>query len=227
MFCDQEGTAGMVFQENFNDKDWHEHDTGNAMQKRRIQELQTAEVKAACEGLLAAGATEIVINDALGGGYHILFEQLSGPIRIIHGVPKQAECWMSRLDSSFAALCYIGGHPQAGTPKGIIPHTQWIINDGTITLGEVGMAMSLAGYFGVPTVAVSGDLAVEKESTQLGSGGGSGGSKRSFCSADGYRAYPGKRSEIDLHSVQTRSGKSEKNSAVSHTGSSLQSHVCR
>lgn len=163
MFCDQEGTAGMVFQDNFNAKDWHEHDAWNAMQRRRIQELQTAEVKAGCEGLLAAGATEIVICDAHGSGYNILFEQLSGPIQVIHGNPKQAEFWMSRLDRSFAAMCYLGGHPKEGTQKGIIPHTRWTINGGAIILGEVGMAMSLAGYFDVPTVAVSGDLAVEKE----------------------------------------------------------------
>ena len=165
VFCDQEGTAGMVEQDDFGCKPekWHEKDTWNAMQRRRIQELQTAEVKAACEGLLAGGATEIIINDAHGTGYNILFEQLTGPIQVIHGNPRHSEFWMARLDSSFDAMCYIGGHPMEGTQKGILPHTKWLINDGQIMLGEVGMAMSIAGYFGVPTVAVSGDKAVEKE----------------------------------------------------------------
>lgn len=165
IFCDQEGTAGMVEQDDFSFKPekWHEKDTWNAMQRRRIQELQTAEVKSACDGLLAAGATEIVINDAHGTGYNILFEQLSGPIRVIHGTPRHSEFWMARLDRSFAAMCYIGGHPMEGTQRGILPHTKWTINDGAIILGEVGMAMSIAGYFGVPTVAVSGDKAVEQE----------------------------------------------------------------
>lgn len=162
VFCDQEGTAGVVDQDNFGDANWHEKDTWNAMQRRRTQELQTAEVQAACEGLVEAGASEIIVNDAHGRGYNILVERLSGPIRVIHGNPRRADFWMSCLDASFAALCYIGGHPMGGTPRGIIPHTNWTIND-TIKLGEVGMAMSLAGYFGVPTVAVSCDLATERE----------------------------------------------------------------
>jgi D-amino peptidase len=162
MFCDQEGTAGMVFQDNFSDDNWHDKDTWNAMQRRRIQELQTAEVQAGCDGLVEAGATEIVINDAHGGGYNILFERLTGPIRMIHGNPRRGEFWMSRLDDSFDAHCYLGGHPMGGTQQGILPHTNWTVND-EIRLGEVGMAMSLAGWFGVPTVAVSGDRATEKE----------------------------------------------------------------
>lgn len=157
VMCDQEGTAGMVHFENRQD-----NDAWNAMYRRRIQELQTAEVKAGCEGLLAAGATEIVICDAHGSGYNILFEQFSGPIQVIHGNPSHGQFWMSLLDDSFAAHCYLGGHPMAGTQGGILPHTHWTIND-EIELGEVGMAMSLAGHFDIPTVAVSGDRAVEKE----------------------------------------------------------------
>ena len=66
VMCDQEGTAGMVHFENRQD-----NDAWNAMYRRRIQELQTAEVKAGCEGLLAAGATDIIICDAHGSGTNI------------------------------------------------------------------------------------------------------------------------------------------------------------
>ncbi len=156
IMCDQEGTAGMVLFENRDD-----NDAWNAWYRRRIMKLQTAEVKAAVEGLLAAGATDIVINDAHGSGYNILFEELEGPVRVIHGNQRHAEFWLSRLDDTFDAGCYLGGHPMHGTADGILPHTHWDING--IELGEVGMAMTLFGYFGVPPVFVSGAAAVRRE----------------------------------------------------------------
>ncbi len=160
MMCDQEGTAGMVLFENPDD-----HSDWNAAYRRRIMMLQTLEVKACIEGLMAAGATDIVVNDAHGTGYNIQVEELEGPVRVIHGNQRHAEFWTSRLDESFDALCYMGGHPMAGTEKGILPHTRWEVNG--ISLGEVGMAMTLGGWYGVPTVMVSGDRAVGEEVAAL------------------------------------------------------------
>ncbi len=156
MMCDQEGTAGMVHCENRDD-----NNAWNVWYRQRIMKLQTAEVKAAIGGLLEAGATDILINDAHGSGYNIFFEELEGPVQVIHGNQRHAEFWLSRLDDTFDAGCYLGGHPMAGTKKGILPHTHWDVNG--IELGEVGMTMTLFGYFGVPTVFVSGDVAVERE----------------------------------------------------------------
>lgn len=156
VMCDQEGTSGMVHFENRQDTDpW------NSWYRRRIMRLQTAEVQAAIDGLVDAGATDILINDSHGSGYNLLFERLTGPVQVIHGNPDHAEFWMSGLDGGFDAGCYLGGHPMDGTDKGILPHTRWELN-GT-ALGEVGMAMALLGFFGVPTVMVSGDRAVEAE----------------------------------------------------------------
>jgi D-amino peptidase len=156
VMCDQEGTSGMVHFENRDDTDpW------NTWFRQRIMKLQTAELQTAIDGLVDAGATDIVVNDSHGSGYNILFERLRGPVRVIHGNPDHAEFWMSRLDDSFDAGCYLGGHPMEGTEIGILPHTRWELN-GT-PVGEVGTAMALFGFFGVPTVMVSGDRAVEAE----------------------------------------------------------------
>jgi hypothetical protein len=51
----------------------------------QFAQRMTAEAVAACEGALAAGATEIVVRDAHGSGRNILQEQLPREAKLIRG----------------------------------------------------------------------------------------------------------------------------------------------
>jgi D-amino peptidase len=159
--ADQEGTSGVTDFENI-DLDTIE----NWFKRRRIQDLETAEVKAAVEGALKAGAECIVVNDAHHRhGYTILIEELPEEVQVIHGDQRWRPFWMPCLDDTYDAMIMTGRHPMAGTVDGILPHTRYEING--LTVGEVGMSMILAGNYGIPSVFISGDRRAVEEAQAL------------------------------------------------------------
>ncbi|WP_127584817.1 M55 family metallopeptidase [Paenibacillus koleovorans] len=138
----------------------------------RYQEILTAEVNAAVEGAIAAGATRIVVNDGHGGNqdYNILCEKLNPIVEIER--PDSGKLVLPALDDSFHAMIMVGYHSMAGTPNSVIPHTQ---NSTTILtywingrpIGEIEQMSLLAGQFGVPVMYVSGDRAAIDEARQV------------------------------------------------------------
>src|SRR5438045_2435590 len=54
----------------------------------QAQRLVTAETNAAVRGALAAGATEIIVEDDHGSGHNLLYEQLHPEARVIMGGPR-------------------------------------------------------------------------------------------------------------------------------------------
>ncbi|MEW6357698.1 MAG: M55 family metallopeptidase [Planctomycetota bacterium] len=146
---DIEGVAGMVHFEDRNDTSvWNYH------HRKRMHALLTGEVNAAIEGALAAGATEILVNDSHGSGYSIIFEELNPAAQIIHGPLTRQPFWMPCFDKSIHALICVAQHAMAGT-NGVLAHSAWDVNG--IQFGEAGMAMAIAGYYDVPCVFCSGD----------------------------------------------------------------------
>jgi D-amino peptidase len=157
---DIEGVAGMV---HFEDR---EDDTTEGYFRRlRVHKLLTGEVNAAIEGALEAGVDEILVNDSHGSGYSILFEELNPAAQIIHGPLTRQPFWTPCLDETVDVAFCIAQHAMAGT-NGILPHSCWCVNE-EIYLGEAGMAMALAGYYGVPTVLVTGDNVVTAQCREL------------------------------------------------------------
>jgi D-amino peptidase len=138
----------------------------------RYQEILTAEVNAAVEGALAAGATRIVINDGHGGNqdYNILCEKLNPIVEVER--PDSGKLVLPALDQSFHAMLMVGYHAMAGTPNAVIPHTQ---NSTDIRyyemngrhIGEIEQMSLLAGAFGVPVMYVSGDRAAVEEARSV------------------------------------------------------------
>ena len=159
--ADQEGTSGVTDFEDI------ALDTiENWFKRRRVQELQTAEVKAAVEGALSAGAKVVIVNDAHQvTGYNILFEELPPEAQVIHGDQRWRPFWMPCLDNTYDAMIMTGRHPMAGTVDGILPHTRYEING--LAVGEVGMSMILAGNYGIPSVFISGDRRAAEEAQAL------------------------------------------------------------
>ena len=149
---DIEGVAGFCFFEKRADQSMF-----NVMHRQRMFRLLTNEVNAAAVAAFESGADEVYINDSHGSGYSIIFEDLDPRCRIIHGANGTGGWWLPKFDNTFDAMILIGMHAMGGTKFAITPHSLWDVNDGELFLSEGTMAAAVAGDFGVPVVAISGD----------------------------------------------------------------------
>ena len=126
----------------------------------RSRKLMAEDTNAAIRGALAAGATEIVVNDSHGGQRNLLPEDLHPSARLIsHSFKRYG--MMEGLDESFDAVIFIGYHAKASSPAGLFAHTgSGVLRDLQIngrSVGEGGMNTLLAAWYGVPVVLVTGD----------------------------------------------------------------------
>lgn len=144
-------------------------ETGTAVFKQ-AQRLVTAETNAAIRGALAAGATEIIVEDNHGSGHNLLYEELHPEAKVIMGGPRPKRFCM--LDESFAGLVLLCHHAMAGAQGGILAHSyssvsvhRMILNGKPI--GEIGFDAALAGERGVPVIFVSSDEAGCAEAQQF------------------------------------------------------------
>jgi D-amino peptidase len=127
--------------------------------------LLTGEVNAAVDGLLAGGATDVVVWDGHDSGQSLSALDIHPKARLLVGRPISPTL---ELDSSYSAVIFIGQHARAGARNGILSHSydsQGIQNiwvSGKLT-GELGARVMLAGYFGIPVIMLSGDTAACEE----------------------------------------------------------------
>ncbi len=138
----------------------------------RARKLMTGEVNAAVEGALAAGAAEVVVNDAHGSMRNILIEELVPEARLMTGSPKTLGM-MEGIDhpAGFDVCGFVGYHARAGT-QGVLNHT---ISGGVVSrvhlngreVGETGLNAALAGHHGVPLAFLSGDSDVCRQVQEL------------------------------------------------------------
>jgi D-amino peptidase len=119
------------------------------------------DVNAVVEGLIEAGASEIVVNDSHGSMRNIVADDLNPNASLITGTPKPLSM-MQGIDSSFDAAVLVGYHARAGSTPAILDHTissasvRFIKINGK-ELPEMGINGAIAGYYGVPVVMLSGD----------------------------------------------------------------------
>lgn len=123
--------------------------------------LMTAEVRAACEGALDAGATEILVNDSHWNMRNIIHEELPPDVRLIRGSLKPLSMNQG-LDPSCAAAAFVGYHAPIGTADAILDHTYsgetaYAVRINGEHCSEARINAAVAGYFGVPVVFISGD----------------------------------------------------------------------
>jgi len=149
---DMEGTAGVV--------DWSQcRGPGTEYEYYRSQ-LQ-AEVNAAIDGALAAGATEFLVNDSHSTMQNLRPDDLHGRASYLSGRHKPMYM-MEGLDDSFDAAFFVSYHGSAGSTSSVLYHTynpkaiaEVRLNQ-TIT-GEAGVNALVALAYGVPVVLISGD----------------------------------------------------------------------
>lgn len=129
--------------------------------------LLTQDVNAAIEGALAAGATEIIVNESHGPMNNVIIEELHPQADLIRGFFKPL-CMMEGIDESCDAVFLIGYHGKAGTGDAVLNHTlsglaihRLSVNGKEV--GEAGLNANIAAAFGVPVVLVTGDSQTAEE----------------------------------------------------------------
>lgn len=156
--ADIEGIAGVCH--------WDETELGEDVYGP-AQEQMTAEVAAACEGALKAGATEIWVKDAHDTGRNLIPGLLPREVKLIRAWAPDPLMMMQELDESFDAVALIGYHSRAASGGSPLSHTMtdkwaWVTINGQLA-SECLINTLSAAMLGVPVVLVTGDKALCEE----------------------------------------------------------------
>ena len=160
---DLEGVAGVV--------SFEEQTTPEGRYYEMAKRLLSVEVNAAIEGALAAGATDVVVNDGHGHG-GIDYETIHEAAAVRQGRPRKAPWADADFYGAYDFTCIIGQHSMEGTADGNLNHTQssktvdhYKLNGKYI--GEIAQWALCAGACGVPLIFLSGDTAACREAQAL------------------------------------------------------------
>ena len=123
------------------------------------RKLLTGETNAAAEGLIAAGATDVVVWDGHWSGENLSSLDIHPKVTLFTGAGHGFE-----MDTSYAAMIFIGQHAMAGVDRGVLSHTEspegvqgyWVNGK---AVGEAGLETMHAGSFGIPVIMLAGDKA--------------------------------------------------------------------
>jgi len=155
--ADMEGVAGVA--------DWDQCRVGAPAYAEGAR-LLLGEVNAAIEGALAAGTTEIVVNDSHGLMANLAPDRLAGRAAYLSGRHKP-DYMMQGLDDSYDAVLFVGYHGSMPLSS-VLSHTYnpRAISDariGGVRAGESGISALAAAGHGVPIALVTGDQHVGPE----------------------------------------------------------------
>lgn len=139
----------------------------------RGRKLLTADVVAAAEGALNAGAKQVVVCEGHANMRNLHIEDFPKGVHLVKGPASGKQlCQTEGISKDFSCALFIGYHAMAGTRKGILSHT-WVGSlvhavhlNGTL-VGETGINAAVCGHYGVPVVLVHGDDALKREARKL------------------------------------------------------------
>ncbi len=150
--ADIEGVTGVTH--------WDETDIDKA-EYAWAREQMTAEVAAACEGALAAGATEVLVRDAHGSARNLIHSKLPREVSLTRGWAPDPLMMMQGIDPTFQAAALIGYHSRARSNASPLAHTMtgaWVrITINGRDASECLINTYAAALYQVPIVFVSGD----------------------------------------------------------------------
>lgn len=164
--ADLEGVTGVVTGEQLGP---------GGFEYERFRRFMTEEVLAAIEGARAAGAGEILVSDSHGNGQNLVLEMLPEDVRVVRSWPRELTM-MHGVDETFDGAVFIGYHAGTTNPEGVRAHTMSSASLTDIRIdehssNETVWNAAVAGHFGVPVVAISGDDATIAEArASLGGG---------------------------------------------------------
>ena len=138
---------------------------------QKFRELMTEETNAAIAAAREAGVTEFVVADSHGSFQNLLVDKLPADVQLVRGTPRPLTM-MQGIDDSFDGVIFIGYHASTTNPEGVRAHTMSSANMADLRLNGASVTegawnAALAGHFGVPILAVSGDEAAVKEVQSL------------------------------------------------------------
>lgn len=159
--ADIEGTTGIA--------DWDEARKGHE-DYEYFKKQMTAEVKAAVQGALKAGASEIVVRDAHGSARNIDPSSLPEEVRILRGWARDPLMMMQGVDAGFGAVIFTGYHSPSGKALNPLSHTMtgeifYLKINGEL-VSEFKLNAMSAAYYGIPIVFVSGDEGIVRIAEQ-------------------------------------------------------------
>ncbi|MFV0557458.1 MAG: M55 family metallopeptidase [Enterococcus sp.] len=152
--ADLEGVAGI--------SQWSETETGPWYEY--FCEQLSREVAAACEGAIAAGATEIYVKDGHHHALNIRPDMLPKAAVLNRGWSGDGLGMMSGVQDDVDVAVMIGYHAASFSPASPLAHTseryirQFTINDERAS--EFTINRYTAAYYGVPVAFVSGDQGI-------------------------------------------------------------------
>jgi len=150
--ADIEGVTGIAHWDEAN-KDKRDY----AVYRAQMQ----AEVRAACEAALEAGATAVRVKDAHASGRNLDPRDLPSPTELVRGWAPTPAMMVQEIESGFDALVFIGYHDCAGSGGNPLSHTlttritEMRVNGQPVA--EFHLHTWVAAVSGVPAVFLSGD----------------------------------------------------------------------
>ncbi len=150
--ADIEGTCGIA----------HWDETGkNKPDYTPFADQMTREVAAACEGVLAGGADEILVKDAHDSARNIHPEALPEKARLFRGWARNPYIMMAGLDETFDGVLFTGYHSGAAMNGNPLSHTMNTQNNHVKINGILAPELMLnsltAAMLKVPVLMVTGD----------------------------------------------------------------------
>ena len=126
----------------------------------RARRLMAAEASAAIAGAFDGGATEVYVNDSHGGFRNMPPELLDARAQVIQGKPRYLSM-VAGVELKVDGVCMIGYHSRA-QGRGILAHTVNSFAFARVRLNgqevsEMDLYGALAGAYGAPVIAASGD----------------------------------------------------------------------
>ena len=159
---DMEGTAGVV--------DWSQC-LAPEPEYEYYRGLLQAEVNAAIEGAMSAGATSFLVNDSHSSMQNLRPDALAGNARYLSGRHKPMYM-MEGLDASYDAVFFVSYHGSMASEASALSHTYNPRAIGRVRLngvevGESGINALVALGHGVPIVLVTGDDTTAEEAERV------------------------------------------------------------
>jgi D-amino peptidase len=128
------------------------------------------DLAAVIHGLRDGGATEILVIDG-HGNQAMIPELMTAGAKYVTGLPRPDDNRWS-LDKTYSGFVMFGFHAMNGTPDGVLCHTQSSESENRywyngVESGELAQSASVAGYYGVPPILVTGDEATCREARKF------------------------------------------------------------
>ena len=133
--------------------------------------LLMGDINACIDGLIDAGADDILVCDGHGIPYNFVPEMMHPGAKHIVG-DFTGDPPLGGLGPDFDAVVLVGYHAMAGTPDGVLHHTQssrtgqryWYNGRES---GEIAQMALLAGHFDIPVIMVTSDEAGCREAKEF------------------------------------------------------------